>query len=398
MMKEFCKFWMSAVLMIMGCCHLLGCDQLVCGPGTREVDGKCVVLAFPDDGGVQCGPNTVLVGNQCVPAEEVCGPYTTAVPVLDENGVPTGAFVCEGRATGDNPPPPCPDDFGPNGEICINGYATWLFDDSTGGFLETIMADSSLSEDATYAVVKVYDPIAYANDPVNTIPRAIGEVNPRFGTFRLTNVDAQGSGYLALVIDDIDEDAQNIFVQAGLAWRAENWSNLEMVQAAVINRDQVDDWTEKLGGDAALAAMGCPEPPGGGARTLATCGTWVGVYRDGNQDNVGIPVEGVIPYGPVGPLNPLRTFFPGLGLGGDLVFDDPEPGIVWSMEGGPFDYTGTLGAVFYPGANVQNMRGQCAPDTECAERQCLWRTFQGGSLSDVMFVQYMFPNTCNPVE
>ena len=128
MTKTAC-FHVAGLMLLPIALVISGCEGTECGPGTRERDGLCVPLSLlPGDGSVlHCGVNTFLVGAECVPAQAICGEFTEVVVELDDLGNPTGGFHCVGNpddATDVSPPPPCPEDFGPAGEICING---WVF-------------------------------------------------------------------------------------------------------------------------------------------------------------------------------------------------------------------------------------------------------------------------------
>jgi len=368
-----------------------GCNPVKCGAGTRERDGRCVPLSVVQgDGGLHCGLGTVLVADECVPSEDLCGPYTKAVPVFDDAGVPTG-FVCKGQ--GSTEMPTCPDEFGPNGEFCITGQAAYLVDDQ-GNYMTTPLADANASPDATWVSIKVYDPIEYVQDPTAAVPLGSGQVDPKTGYFRLINVAVPGNPFVAIALDDLDEQAQNLLGQVGTPYDAKGYHNLEGVTAFAITTDQIQDWTTKIGGDAALAQTGCPAPQGGGDRDLLQCGAWVGIYRKGDQSDPGDLVEGVAPVAGISStkLDPNTTWYLGIDADGNVVFDDPTQGVVWSDDQGPHEWTGMLGAVVHPHAEVLQYSGTCSPDSPC--NGCLWRGIQAGSTEGVILTQYMFPLDC----
>ncbi|MFH2006616.1 MAG: hypothetical protein ABI333_08530 [bacterium] len=378
-----------------------GCDPVKCGEGTREADGLCVPLNPVADGGPHCGWGTLEVSNTCVPDPEICGAFTEVVPELDANGDPTGIFVCEGHAdaTDIEPPPSCEDEpFGQAGEICINGWVHWLMDESEGVFMTNIMLDATAPEDATSAVVKVYDPLLYAQDPVNTVPLGIGEVNPRNGTFRVLNIPIPGTGFLALVHDDLNGEVNDDFVLVGVPYLATPSQHLTEVVAFAVTTDQMLQWTDAVGGDAMLQSINCPEPEGGGERTLSSCGTWIGVFMQKRPDEGITHVEGVTPLYPGGLIPEDRTFYPGIDSDGSFVFDDPTPGVVWTDDQGPHEWTGRLGAAFYPTASLGNMSGQCSQGTPCSDQACLYAEVLGGAINSALFVQWMIPViSCEPL-
>ena len=373
-----------------------GCNPLKCGDGTREADGKCVPLnqVVGDDAGIHCGGNTVMIGNECIPVEEICGPFTTVEYVEDASGMPTNAFVCVGQSTTDEPPPECPDDLGPGGEICINGWVRWFMDDQ-GRMMETILKDpDATGADATILQISAYDPLAYAADP-STAPIATGEVNPVTGTFRIEGVSIPGPGFIALVVDENGDQAEDNFAFTGIPFDVSSPQNLLLVTAPAITLDQVDEWTNEMGGATALEAMGCPAPAGGGARSLLTCGTWVALYAYGNQDTPEGPMEGVVPHLAGSPLPPAKTFYMGYSAADGVVFDETAAGVVWSDGDGPYEHTGHLGTVFFPTASLgTTYTGSCAPDTPCSAGSCAFGPLTGGAARNAMFVQYLFPLAC----
>lgn len=256
--------------------------------------------------------------------------------------------------------------------------------------------DPGATPDATFVVVEVYDPLAYANNPDTTEPLGVGEVNPIKGTFVVGNITVPSQGIVAFVVEDIDNEAMDLFTFTAVPFPAVPYENLLEVVAFGVTHDQVTRWSAQIG-DNALAATGCPEPPGGGPRTISTCGTWISryVFLEGYtiSDILGW-VEGVIPEDPVGDIPPQNTFYPGIDSTGQLVFDDPTPGTVWTT-GGDHEYTGILGAVFGVYVPLGNMSGHCEPNTPCDEAQCLWQQILGGSIEGAIFVQFMPQVLCS---
>ncbi len=382
-----CAFFLGSLLV------QTGCNQLECAQGTREKDGKCVpVVVVGGDAGLACGPGTILVGNQCLASEDICGPNTKAEAILDDAGVPTGGFVCKGQ--GGTEMPTCPDDFGPAGEFCVTGQVVYFIDDQ-GNYMKTPLADANASEDSTWLGVKVYDPIEYARDP-QAVPLATAQVDPKTGYFRVVGVPEPPNGSVAMAIDELDAEHEDIVAQTATPYLAKAYQNLEGTQAYVVTTAQVADWTAQVGGPSALEAIGCPAPATG-ERDLLNCGTWLGVFRKGDQFEPGDVVEGVEPRitNAAGstPLDPDTTFYLGIDSNGEVQIDDPTEGVVWSDADGPHEWTGILGAVIRPRAGVRQYTGNCGPGMErCG---CLWKAIQGGSVEGVILIQYMFPNSCN---
>jgi hypothetical protein len=121
----------------------------------------------------------------------------------------------------------------------------------------------------------------------------------------------------------------------------------------------------------------------------------VGVFAASVAPDEILGVEGVGPLMPGGAVPPERTFYPGVDETGALVFDDPTPGVVWSDDQGPHEWTGIMGTVFYPSASLQNMNGVCGQGTPCSDAVCIWSEVMAGSVAGAIFVQFVFPITCN---
>lgn len=374
--------WMLLSAVFFGCedASRGACDGRECGLwegqdcGTCTGTDYCNPLGRCEDAcaGRQCGVWHGVYCGECPDGWE-CIPWDGSCVVEDPPGPPD--------------PPPCWEEFGPNGEICINGYAHWLWDDQggEGAFMGHRIMDPNASADSTFIVVEVYDPLAYANDPDNTVPLAATEVNPQEGTFRVTDIAVPSQGLVLMVVSDIDNDASDLFTFTGVPFPAVSYEHLREVVAFGATHEQVDRWSGQIG-QTALAATGCPEPPGGGLRTLSSCGTWIPAY---------VMLEGVVPEDSVGPVPPHKTFYPGVDASGQLVFDDPTECVVWSDDQGPHEWTGILGSVFAVFVPLGNMSGHCQSGTQCAEATCLFAQILGGAIQDALFVQFIPQVLCS---
>ena len=391
----------GAVTILFGL-FLTSCKQLECAEGTVEENGKCVAIGWSADAGPEayCGPNTVWDGEHCVPAQDICGPYTKVKVVVDDAGVET--FVCEGTPSGNvQPPPECP---APEGDtICINGWVRYLVDpEHPDKVFETIAADADAADDATSMVVMVYDPLRFASNPDD--PAALlgtCEVNPKTGTFRATNIPVPTTGFLALATEDCqvqDGVCQPIpattdpatYAFTAFPYPASAGTNLVEVQALAVQNDQMEAWTQTIG-DSALQAAGC-DPNA----TLSSCGTWIGLFARRTEDGLE-PLEGVVPYAGTAPIDPAKSFYFGV-KDGAVVFDDPSPGAVWSDDSGPHEWTGIHGLVFAANMTLTTYYGQCAPDLAdslCNQGGCTWDNSRlGGTAKGALFVQLIDPEAC----
>ncbi len=377
---------------------LNGCDELECAEGTVEKGGKCVAINYdPDvDPRQHCGPNTVWDGTKCVPVQEICGPYTEVEFFEDEDGYLT--FICVGKPVEDiESPPDCPPS---DGDICVNGWVRYLVDpDDPNIFASTIIADEEATEDATHLVVLVFDALGFATG-TNTDPLSISEVNPRNGTFRATDIAVPATGFIGLVVEDcvvndgvcVPLDPRTdpgVFAFTGLPIAASAGTNITNFMAYGATHEQVEIWTDEIGEDN-LEAAGCPA-----GSTLLSCGTWIGVFAQqpaSQFDDLDF-IDGVVPYNSD---NKIRDAYY-MGIKDDMVvFNDPEPGVVWADGGGPYDYTGSVrGTVFFPGARLGTYYGRCsedAPDSTCNQLSASWDEVRiGGSAEGALFIQFMYP-------
>ena len=189
-----------------------------------------------------------------------------------------------------------------------------------------------------------------------------------------------------------------IFAFAGIPYAAGTTAHLTNVVAPAITDQQVSDWTVAVGGDTGLAAAGCAAPTGGGERTMATCGTWIGLFSQGVQGTPTAAIEGVTPTFGGAPIAANKIFYLGYSSADGVVFDDPAEGVTWSDAGGPYDWSGLKGLAFYPGAGLGTYGGQCGAGTSCETLGCFFGSdMLGGSAKGAMFVQYVFPmeGTCD---
>ncbi len=378
------------------------CKQIECAEGTVEENGKCVAIGWSGDAGPEsyCGPNTVWDGTHCVPAQDICGPFTKVKVVVDDAGVET--FVCEGTPSGNiQPPPECPPSDGQT--ICVNGWVRYLVDpDDPTKVFETVLADEQAAEDATSLVVMVYDPLLFASNPGD--PRALlgtTEVNPKTGTFRVTGITVPTTGFIALATEDcqVSEGAcqpipatsdPGTYAFAAFPYPASAGTNLTEVATIAITNHQMADWTDAIG-DTALQAAGCDA-----GASLSSCGTWIGIYARETEEGL-VPLEGVVPYSGPGPIDEAKTFFYGV-KDGDVVFDDPTAGAVWTDGDGPHEWTGRYGVVFAPAMSLGTYYGQCAADladSVCMQGGCTWDDSRlGGTAPGALFVQLIDPEEC----
>jgi hypothetical protein len=157
----------------------------------------------------------------------------------------------------------------PSGQtLCISGRVARFEDDGP-------VAETAIS----HAVVKAYDPIAFATNPT-TPPAAMAQIGPN-GCFRLDSVPRFPSGLALWMVDD-DGAADDYFGTARAEQPVPN-ANLDGQVAYLIPRSLLNQWQQQIG----TGPAGCPNG-------LAGCGMWIGIYLD----NGGAPVAGARPTRP----------------------------------------------------------------------------------------------------
>jgi len=366
--------WMTILTsLVMGS----GCNTDDCPVGQVLYEGECVDVIPSNDGSLECGPGTYENLGICwANPEEVCGPNTEVVFVLDASGVETRAFYCEGQRISDVPP--CPDST--DGTICVSGWAKYLMDPANPcKIMETVI---TFGPDATQVEVAVYDPLAYASasDPTTVAPLGVTEVNSVDGTWKVENIDVPASGFIAAVVRSIDPGTEFIFT--GYPYPAAAGVNIEETSAFGVTADQNTAWSAAIGDAAIAGANNCSA-----GDTLFDCGTWVGVFGY-EQDNGGITfLEGMVPRNGVGeppPEIPITNAF----FLDDTCEDFVQPATLAES------YTGSNGVVFMPGAQLSNFMGTCAdltPDSECETESYTFEPRLGGAAPQAIFVQLEYP-------
>jgi hypothetical protein len=188
------------VMVAAGTALVCGCNQVTCATGTIERGGSCVP-ADETTGTAMCGPNTMLVGNQCVPTlpPTVCGSNTT--PVMTDAGV----IACVGTGGGGcSSPLACPNpSSGATQTICGQIYD---FEDNTpftDGSATGAQCGSATTSGPCSLAIQAYDAIAFAMNPATAQPLANGGLYiDDCGRFRLTDVAQPSGPYIGLGLDD----------------------------------------------------------------------------------------------------------------------------------------------------------------------------------------------------
>jgi hypothetical protein len=182
---------------------MTGCKEVDCGDGTIERNGKCEKADVTIDP-AKCGPNTMAVGDECLPMfpPTVCDPTTTDEDVDTSTNVTT----CIGSGGGGcGSPIACPAPSAGKQTICGQLYTI----DNNENFeaaVATGRCDPTMPEATGPCALRMnaYDAIMFANNP-GTAPLEVADTYiDSCGRFRLTDISPPtGTPFIAIGIDDI---------------------------------------------------------------------------------------------------------------------------------------------------------------------------------------------------
>lgn len=237
---------MSAVRVGIGlaCCLGLvlavwsGCGT-VCGDGTVEVDGECVL----DNRYLRCGTGFQAVGNRCEPIPEwkelACGVNAEFDEALG---------LCIGRGGGEKcAEEQCPPAEG--GTICLAGrvFEAISLINMGADEAEPIGPDRG-------AMVRVYDPIAFVSNPTGTEPLAETGIYNEDGCFIVKSVDIPIAGFFAIAVDDSDTGAADEWAFAAVGETPTTGQNSENLEVTAVPKATAEAWGENLVEDGAMIA------------------------------------------------------------------------------------------------------------------------------------------------
>lgn len=216
---------------------LQGCKEVECGEGTIERDGACQPADVVVDPAT-CGPNTMAVGDQCLPVFEptTCDPATTEEDLDPETNVTT----CIGTGGGGcGAALPCPQPSAGKQTICGQLYHLETGENFAAADATAARCDPTMPAAAGPCALRInpYDAVAFAMDPT-TAPLDVGD---RYiddcGRFRLTDVMPGSSPFIALGMDDVDPTKagpQGATNATGIALaKAENMSTRDVEMFAI---------------------------------------------------------------------------------------------------------------------------------------------------------------------
>ncbi len=187
---------------------LAGCKDVECGQGTIERNGTCEPADTTIDT-AKCGPNTIAVGDQCLPKFDptVCDPATT----LEDLDPSTNVTTCVGTGGGGcGAALACPPPTAGKQTICGQVFDFETGDPFSGTDAAGTRCDPAMPATSGPCAIRInaYDAIAFSmnpNDPAARLAVADTYIDD-CGRYRLTDVTPPGatSPFIALGVDDVD--------------------------------------------------------------------------------------------------------------------------------------------------------------------------------------------------
>lgn len=239
-----------------------GCKSLECGPNTLQQGDQCVAEAT--DPGTNCGPGTVWNGEsgRCenvlfLDGGGICGSNTTVV--VSDAGVRT--CVGTGGASGPScaEPLPCPAPTGSLVSMCGR-----IYDLETTAPLDN--GNATDGEPYRSIELRVYDPIAFVSNP--NAPILIKGTADSCGRFRIVDAPRPATGFIAVATDD-SPDGGDLYVQTGIAAPVEGGETLTGLRAWVLRRSTDELWSR---------AAGLPA-----GQTFGRLGVYIPIFLSGSE-------------------------------------------------------------------------------------------------------------------
>lgn len=180
-----------------------GCKEVDCGEGTIERNGACEPATATIDP-ASCGPNTMLVGDQCLPMYEPteCGPGTEAE--VDQT---TGITTCVSTGGGGcGAPLACPQPAAGRQTICGQLYHIETNEHFAAADAMAKRCDPAMPATSGPCALRinVYDAVAFAMNPMTAELAFADKFIDDCGRFRISDVMPGASPFIALGMDDAD--------------------------------------------------------------------------------------------------------------------------------------------------------------------------------------------------
>jgi hypothetical protein len=338
-----------------------GCKSVDCGPGTAEKNGSCVPSS-ETVGTAKCGPFTELHGDTCVPMfpPTTCDPDTTQPDTDVGTGVTTcigtGAASCSAKLA-------CP--AGATGKQTLCGQ---IFDFETGQPLADAGATGAACASVTASGpcslgIQAFDAVALATNPAGTAPLTTGQVYiDNCGRYRVTDVNASGTMFVALAVDDAAPANRGIAGTtnpAGVAAPTALGAATKDLELFVVRQSTITAW---------------------GAKPTLASGIYAPIYR-GHRTGTDLAPNVHFTFGPRTSPPPTmtdasRTFYFGASATARMTLDSTATA------------TGVNGTALVNGANLNEIY---SGNGGLSSAMCTWEIHAGGAVPGVVFVQIFRP-------
>jgi hypothetical protein len=368
---------LATLVVVVVVAALAGCNNTNCGTGTIDDNGTCKP-ADETVGNAQCGSDTVLEGDQCVPMypPTQCDPTTTT----EMTDPVTGVVTCVGNGGGGcSATFACPQPTSGKQTICGQLYD---FEDNAK-FQEAnpmgAQCGSGGGSAACALQILAFDAVAFGNNPTGTAPLPTDPVYiDDCGRFRVQNIDLTGVGpFVALGIDDAGQPLgpTGVTVTTGAALPQQPNTATPSFEAFIINETAVGGWQ----------ASGGP---------MLSSGIYVGVFRahvcaafDSMCTGDAFANQGGVTFTKSGSTEPADDYYFVAGTNHDQI----DSTATATSDNG----TGLLTMASVNDGLVYSGTGGITDTTNCK-----WETHPAASLSGIVFFQiyrpinFSFNTTC----
>jgi len=337
---------------------LSGCKTLDCADGTIERDGTCQSAEI-NVSNAQCGVGTHLEGDQCIPDLDPtqCDP-TTTIPTVNDAGV----TICVGTGGGGcGATFACPTPAAGKETVCGQIYD---FEDMSPfqapGAVGNVCVPGA-TDGPCALTIKAFDASAFAGNPSGATELDHGAIYlDDCGRYRVPDITAPGSPFLALGIDDTaaaGAGPPGITTPAGVATTYSQNTSLNGFEAFVVHASTTGKWQASGG-------------PG-----LAT-GYYINVFRAHKTGFMPMPGVQVTKNG--GPI-----------MNNDFYFKDNEVAhqTIDTNQG----VTGANGTALITGAAVSDLVAYSGDSSVFNDTNCVWGLDAGATLPGIAFIQIKRP-------
>jgi hypothetical protein len=234
---------MRNVMLLIAASLAPGCNPVTCDKGTIERGGKCEP-ANETTGTAQCGANTMLQGDTCVPTfpPTVCDPTTTTMDVGSD-----GVITCIGTGGGGcSAPFACPAPATGKQTVCGQIYD---FETNTP-FAQTGATGAACSPGATSGPcalgIVAYDAIMFGMNPATAQPLATGgfEIDD-CGRYRVKDITQPPGPFIGLGFDDANPANQGpagVTNAVGVVFAKQPDVTVKGFEAWIVKSSTTDMW------------------------------------------------------------------------------------------------------------------------------------------------------------